>query len=63
MSLSPVGMMTSLTSGLPSRETCTQPPPFLMPITLRSAVDQMPITWLVVSTCEIGICSAIVCTA
>jgi hypothetical protein len=32
-------------------------------MTLRSAVDQMPITWLFVSTCEIGICRAIACTA
>ena len=57
-------MTTSLISGLPRRETCVQPGRTL-PFTVtfwRSVEDQTPTTWLVVSTCAIGICSAIVWT-
>jgi hypothetical protein len=32
-------------------------------VTWRSVDDQMPTTWLAVSTSAIGSCSAIVCTA
>jgi hypothetical protein len=54
-----VGMMTSFTSGLPRRETCDQrmcARPLALTFTCwRSVVDQMPITWLFVSSSEIGI--------
>ena len=66
LSFAPVGMTTSLISGLPRRDTCTQLTARPCRLTLarrRSAADQTPIVCEAVSTWEIGICSAIVCTA
>ena len=57
-------MITSLMSGSPRRETCVQPG-CTLPLTVtfwRSVDDQTPIVWLALSTCEIGICRAIVWT-
>ena len=63
-SFSPVGMTTSLISGLPRRDTCVQPGRTL-PFTVtfwRSVEAQTPTVWLWVSISPIGICRAIVWT-
>jgi hypothetical protein len=57
-------MTTSLISGFPSRDTCVQRQP-LPPTKFarRSAEVQTPTTWLFVSSCAMGTCRPIVCTA
>ena len=64
-SLKGVGTTTSLTSGLPSRDTCVQPRWSLPPTVTfgRSVEAQTPIVLFFAFSSEIGICSAIACTA
>jgi hypothetical protein len=64
-SLNPVGTTTSLTSGLPIRETCVQPRrSFPLTVTFcRSVEAQTPIVLFFALSSAIGICSAIEWTA
>src|SRR6266702_2165938 len=51
-------MTTSLTSGIPSRDTWVNPPPAVC----RCVSDQMPMVGCVGASCLEGTCSATVCT-